>query len=40
MPVRQRGLAGMFRGPQELHKLDLKKFGGHKDEVSYNFNAV
>jgi hypothetical protein len=24
----------MFRGPRDYNKLDLKKFTGHKDEVS------
>jgi len=28
----------MFRGPRDYSKLDLKEFGGHKDEVSICFN--
>lgn len=24
----------MFRGPRDYNKLDLKKFTGHKDEVT------
>lgn len=26
----------MFRGPRDYTKIDMKQFGGHKDEVSYN----
>lgn len=30
----------MFRGPRDYNKLDLKKFTGHKDEVSIAYNEL
>lgn len=30
----------MFRGPRDYCRLDLKQYGGHKDEVNYTNTRV